>query len=295
MKLIATDMDGTLLNDKGRISEENVLAIKHAQAKGIKTVVVTGRPYSYALMPLKEAGISCPIIGLNGAEIRIEEGAILNKLPLEKEWCRTIQKALEKESVYIEFFTNQGVFSKSMEHYIDIRMQLKMERFPEADETIMRKEVRKRAEERFKYEHCQFVNDFEGIYQDEQLIVYKILVLSANNEELARIENQLAGHSEFTITSSERGNVEFNHPEAQKGLALKVLADQYNIDMEDVMALGDHLNDLSMLQMVGRGVAMGNASDEIKELCAYSTKTNIEHGVASAIEEALHFCLAENV
>ena len=177
MKLIATDMDGTLLNDKGRISEENVFAIKHAQAKGIKTVVVTGRPYSYALMPLKEAGISCPIIGLNGAEIRNEEGAILNKLPLEKEWCRTIQKALEKESVYIEFFTNQGVFSKSMEHYIDIRMQLKMERFPEADETIMRKEVRKRAEERFKYEHCQFVNDFED-FSHSIFFQKKIVVLN---------------------------------------------------------------------------------------------------------------------
>ena len=287
MKLIATDMDGTLLNDKGRISNENTIAIKRAQEEGIEVVVVTGRPYTYALMPLEEAGLNCPIIALNGAEIRDKQGTILNKLPLQKEWCRLIQSFLEKESVYIEFFTNIGVFSKSMEQYIDIRMQLKMERFPDADRTLMYKDVRKRAEERFKFEHCRFVDDFEGIYQDDELIIYKILVLSADMDELERISSKLEGHSEFTITSSERGNMEFNHPDAKKGLALKVMADQRMIDMEDVMALGDHLNDLSMLQMAGRGVAMGNASEEVKELCSYSTKTNIEHGVACAIEEIL--------
>ena len=294
MKLIATDMDGTLLNDMGRVSRENTLAIKHAQNKGVQVVVVTGRPYSYALMPLQEAGLNCPIIALNGAEIRDEQGEILKKLPLQKEYCRMIQKVLEKESVYIEFFTNVGVFSKSMEQYIDIRMQLKMERFPDADETLMLKEVRKRAEERFKFEHCRFVDDFEGIYQDEELIIYKILVLSADMAALERIGSQLAGYSEFTITSSERGNMEFNHPDAQKGLSLKTMADQFKIEMKDVMALGDHLNDLSMLQMAGRGVAMGNASNEVKELCSYSTKTNIEHGVACAIEEILE-CDAPNV
>lgn len=287
MKLIATDMDGTLLNGKGRISVENTTAIKQAQADGIEVVVVTGRPYSYALMPLEEAGLCCPIIALNGAEIRDEQGTILYKLPLQKEWCRSIQAVLEKENVYIEFFTNIGVFSKSMEQYIDIRMQLKMEQFPNVDKALMLEDVRRRAEERFKFEHCHFVDDFEEVYLDEQLIIYKILVLSADMDKLVRIESQLADRSDFTITSSERGNIEFNHPDAQKGKSLKMMADQFNIEMKDVMALGDHLNDLSMLQMAGRGVAMGNASNEVKALCRYSTKTNLEHGVACAIEEVL--------
>ena len=287
MKLIATDMDGTLLNEKGRISKENTDAIKRAQEEGMEVVVVTGRPYTYALMPLEEAGLNCPIIALNGAETRDEQGTILNKLPLQKEWCRMIHSILEKESVYIEFFTNNGVFSKSMEQYIDIRMKLKMERYPDADQTTMYKDVRKRAAERFKFEHCQFVDDFEGVYQNDELIIYKILVLSADTDRLETIGRQLAGYQEFTITSSEPGNMEFNHPEAQKGLALKVMANQRMIDMKDVMALGDHLNDLSMLQMAGRGVAMGNASEKVKELCSYTTKTNIEHGVAYAIKEIL--------
>lgn len=287
MKLIATDMDGTLLNDKGRISNENIIAIEKAQAEGIQVVIVTGRPYSYALMPLELAGLCCPVIALNGAEIRDEQGEVLNKFPLKKEWCRSIQKVLENKNVYIEFFTNVGVFSKSMEQYIDIRMQLKMERFPNADETLMLEDVRRRAEERFKFEHCQFVDNFEGIYQDEELIIYKILVLSADMDELARINSELAGQTEYIITSSERGNIEFNHPKAQKGTSLNMLADQFNIEMTEVMALGDHLNDVSMLQLAGRGVAMGNASNEVKELCQYHTKTNVEHGVACAIEEVL--------
>src|SRR5690625_2376428 len=92
----------------------------------------------------------------------------------------------------------------------------------------------------------------------------------------------------ISITSSGAINIEFNHVDAQKGLALETLAKGMGIDMQDVMTLGDNFNDASMLQMAGRGVAMGNAEPEIKAMCDYTTKANDEHGVAVAIDEMLN-------
>jgi hydroxymethylpyrimidine pyrophosphatase-like HAD family hydrolase len=104
---------------------------------------------------------------------------------------------------------------------------------------------------------------------------------------LAAVREELSEESGIAITSSGDINLEFNHPEAQKGIALKSFAASLGIEMKDVMALGDNWNDASMLKMAGRGVAMANAEEGIKELCEYSTKSNIEDGVAAAIEEML--------
>src|SRR5699024_9410540 len=85
------------------------------------------------------------------------------------------------------------------------------------------------------------------------------------------------------LSSSARGNIEITHSDAQKGIALNTIAERLNIDMENVMAIGDNMNDISMLERVGYSVAMDNAAPEVKAIAKYQTDSNEHSGVGKAI------------
>lgn len=283
MKLIASDLDGTLLNDEGVVSVENVRAIKKAMDLGIKFVVATGRSYDAARIPLQAANITCPIISLNGAVSCTADQTILNKIEMDKEVARKILKVCQRHDMYIEFFTSNGIYSESREGFVQVLMDIMRSANPDISEA----EMREKAELRFQAEPVTFIDNYEEIFAIEDLEIYKVLSFSANQNQLTAVHEELEREAGMAITSSGDINLEFNHPEAQKGFALKNYADQLGIDMKDVMTLGDNWNDASMLEMAGRGVAMANAADGIKSLCQYTTKSNSEHGVAVAIEEML--------
>jgi Cof subfamily protein (haloacid dehalogenase superfamily) len=156
-----------------------------------------------------------------------------------------------------------------------------------ANPSISEDEIREKADLRFQAEPVTFIGNYDEVFAIENLEIYKILSFSIDQHKLASVHQELEAEAEIAITSSGDINLEFNHPEAQKGFALKSLAAKMGIEMKDVMTLGDNWNDASMLEMAGRGVAMANAADGIKELCQYTTKSNSEHGVAIAIEEML--------
>ena len=283
MRLIATDLDGTLLNDGGEVSPENAKAIKQAIEQGIEFVVATGRSYDAANKPLQAAGLSAPVVSLNGAMTYSLDGKLIRDVPLDQTAVRKIQLACQEENIYFEVFTNEGVFSTSREHFIAVMVDI----LESANPNLSEEEIRENAELRFQHEKVQFIENYNELFEIEDLKIYKILAFSLEKEKLNKVNADLSEESGITITSSGDINLEFNHPDAQKGIALEALAESMEIEMKDVMTLGDNFNDVSMLKMAGRGVAMGNAADEIKSLCSHMTKTNNEHGVAFAIEEML--------
>ncbi|HLQ97468.1 MAG TPA: Cof-type HAD-IIB family hydrolase, partial [Candidatus Dormibacteraeota bacterium] len=283
MKLIASDLDGTLLNDEGRISAENVQAIQKAMDLGIKFVVATGRSYDAARMPLQAVNITCPIISLNGAVTYGADQTVMNRIEMDREVSKKILKVCQKYNLYIEFFTSNGIYSESRDGFVEVLVDI----MTSANPTISKEEVRERADLRFQAEPVTFIEHYEQIFDIENLEIYKILAFSTNQDQLGIVHKELEREADIAITSSGDINLEFNHPDAQKGFALKHYAAQLGIDMKDVMSLGDNWNDASMLEMAGRGVAMANAADGIKDLCQYTTKSNREHGVAVAIEEML--------
>ncbi|MGN8644524.1 Cof-type HAD-IIB family hydrolase [Gracilibacillus sp. HCP3S3_G5_1] len=283
MKLIATDLDGTLLNANHSISPENKKAILRAKEEGIEIVVATGRSYNAAKKPLDEAMLSCPIICLNGAKVHNVAGDILSTSPLDKESCKLIQQACQQHGMYFEVFTNKGGYSESRDKFIEVMVDINKTAFPDADSETLRK----RATERFQEEEITITEDFDQLFFREDIEVYKILAFSLDNQTIKKVYEELKSDEKLAITSSGESNLEFNHPNAQKGLALEKFAKQLGIEMKDVMAIGDNYNDLSMLKMAGRGVAMGNAEPGIIKACNYITKTNREDGVAFAIDEML--------
>ncbi|WP_209121121.1 Cof-type HAD-IIB family hydrolase [Alkalihalobacillus sp. BA299] len=281
MKLIASDLDGTLLNEVGEVSSENTAAIRRVQQQGKTFVVVSGRSYEYARKPLQDVGITCPIICLNGAEIYSKEGKLVKKSPLAKSISKQVLSTCLGEDLYIEIFTNKGGYSTSYERYLQVVFDI----FQTANPNIDKGTILQFARKRFVEEKVHLINDFQEVIDNEEVEVYKMLAFSRIHELLESIKATLTPIEGLVITSSASGNLEFNDLEAQKGIALSYFADYLGIEMGDVMALGDNYNDVTMLKMAGIGVAMGNADEEIKALADFTTKTNIDHGVAFIIDK----------
>lgn len=279
IKLIATDMDGTLLNRKSRISDQNVQAIKQAQQQGIEVVVATGRSYVEAIVPLREAGLECPLITANGAETWDNSGTLQAFNPINIEDATWAMDLLRKHSIYFELYLQSGAYSDNKKQAMDVIVNL----METNGAVAMLEEMKKHAQERISDGSIQFVESYDELLNRQSDSVLKLLAFSTNLKVLDQVEEELGQHDKLAISASARGNLEINSIYAQKGLALQVYAERLGISLDSVMALGDNLNDLSMMKLVGYPVAMGNAAYEVKELCKYETLTNDEHGVAEAI------------
>ncbi|MTI49407.1 MAG: HAD-IIB family hydrolase [Firmicutes bacterium] len=188
-----------------------------------------------------------------------------------------------KKDFHIELFTNKGGFTTDYEKYLQVILDI----FQTAQVQLNKEEILDFGKKRFKDEDIQIVKDYLEIINDEDSEVYKILAFSHKHEKLEHIKSSLNRIESLVITSSGHGNLEFNDENAQKGIAIKTLANYLGLEMKDVMAIGDNLNDVSMLKMAGLSVAMGNSDEKIQEMCDFTTKTNNEHGVAFAIKYML--------
>ncbi|MCM3567118.1 Cof-type HAD-IIB family hydrolase [Neobacillus mesonae] len=283
IRCIATDMDGTLLNSMQEIPEENKQAILKAQAQGVEVVVATGRSYQEAVYVLNAAGLSCPVIGVNGAEVRSIEGEVISANPIPKPLAREAAARLNANDVYFEIYTNQGAFTIDANKAVSTLVDIVMSANPEAD----RGEITHAAGARVRDGLIHMVEDYEQLFANEDMMIYKILVFSFEDGKLERARESLTDLDELEVTKSGAENIEINHKNAQKGIALEAFTKSKGIDLADTMAIGDNFNDISMLEKAGRAVAMGNASFEIKALCDVITESNEESGVGKAILEVL--------
>ncbi|AKP48908.1 MULTISPECIES: Cof-type HAD-IIB family hydrolase [Bacillus] len=283
IKCIATDMDGTLLNSRQMISEGNRTAIKKAQEKGIEVVIATGRSYDEAQTVLAEAGLQCPIICVNGAEVRTKEGEIIHTNELSAKQSLDIYEILYHSDTYYEVFTNKGIYTDHYEKGVQTLMNI----FQTANPDMPEDQIYEMAKNRYSKGHIQIVENYEHVIESNDQLVYKFLVVSKNPSELMRVKEKLEALPEISVSSSGSENLEVTHNKAQKGIALTWFTERMGISMQETMAIGDNLNDLSMFERVGRSVAMGNGHPDIKKICSHETAVNDEDGVGKAILEVL--------
>lgn len=277
-------MDGTLLTIHQELTKENERAIKKAQSMGIQVIIATGRSYEEAGFVLKEAGIQCPLICANGAEIRSENHQVVGTNPLGKPLAKDAAHLLKENEVYFEVYTNKGTFTIDKEKTIAIMMDI----FTSEGIGVEPEEVRMVAEERFQKGIIHVIDSYEPLFDEKEYEIYKLLAFSKDEEKLKRVESVLANTDDVAVSASAKGNLEITSEKAQKGIALKAFNEKKGINLSEVMAIGDNYNDLSMFKIVGRSVAMGNADDIIKAQCDFVTATNEESGVAKAIQEVLN-------
>lgn len=285
VQLIASDMDGTLLDNNMVISPRNAAAIKQAQREGVPFVVSSGRAYSEIKPLLEAAQINCPMITMNGGRMFDEEGREIFAAPLPRMLADQLITRFHQARLYIEVITEKGVFSDDKTQRIQNFAELLTRIHP----GLPFKEAVIRSSARLELLNINYIDDYQELLDNPHTTFFKIVAFSSEGPTvLAPLKQELlAAHDNIAITSSAASNIEVNHINAQKGIAVSKYADMLNIPLDNVMAIGDNNNDVSMLKVAGISYAMQNGSAEVKHLARYIAAPNDQDGVGKAIEAEL--------
>ena len=280
IKLIASDMDGTLLNHNHKIPKENVKLINFAKNQGIEFVVATGRAYYEALPALNEENINCDVISFNGGIVYDKNGNIISITPmLPKDLYYTIE-ILKSFDISYQLYTKNTIYTTSIETDINAYIDLIRSNGYEPDVAHLRAE----AQQKLNLGYITEVENIELYLNEEENPPIKIIAISNDLSKLENATKLLSENTNISVTSSGANNIEIMHKNATKGEALKEIAKIYGINLENTVAIGDNLNDQAMLDIVGYSVAMKNGNTILKEQAKYVTeKTNSEGGVADTI------------
>lgn len=269
VKLIAMDLDGTALQeDHMTVSTRLRDALEKAHEKGLIIVPVTGRPYK--LLPpflqenpqWKNYGILC-----NGSQIRsLRTGMIHYSLTVQGKDLQALLELAERYEVPVEFSADSKIYLTQR----DLEAQQGMPELAfHCREILSRNSV--------------LVESLRPMCTDAHFSVEKVNLNGIPENLRGKIEKAVAALNVSGVWSGKH-SMEITHRDATKGKALKRLCGMIDIPPEQVLALGDSENDLSMLQIAGMGVAMGNASELVKRAANAVTQSNMADGAAIAIE-----------
>jgi|SRR5690625_275418 len=283
IRLIAIDMDGTILSPDHSVSDRNIKAVQAAQAKGIEVLIATGRSFPEADDPISDAGLNLGLICLNGAEVRDELKNVVSATHLFENDVTKVISVLNAEKIHHELFIEENIYTVDVNKQIEMFIKLTESFGQTPDIDAIHNEVMERVRQGFIRE----VNSYDEVIAKYGSKIYKIFGTSNNEPGLNNAREALKVVPGLSVTASGEGNIEINNVNARKGVALENYAKSKGIPMEHVMAIGDNYNDLSMLKKAGRSVAMENAPPEIKAVCTHTTTTNEYDGVALAIEAIL--------
>ena len=284
IKLIASDMDGTLLNSDHKIPKENIELIKFAQKNGIQFVVATGRAYYEALPALNNENIKCDVISFNGGIIYDKNGNIINITPMKlKDLYYTIE-ILKSLEISYQLYTKNTIYTNSIETDITAYIDLIRANGEEPNEQHLRQE----AKNRLALGHITEVDNIELYLNQENNPAIKVIGISNDLEKLKHATELLSGNDNISVTSSGANNVEIMDKKATKGEALKIVADIHDINLRNAIAIGDNLNDQAMLDIVEYSIAMKNGNKDLQKTSKFITeKTNSEGGVADSVMKLL--------
>ena len=264
IRMIALDLDGTLLNEEKHVSERSRRALAEANAAGVVVVPCSGRALdSIPAEVLGLTGVRYVVSSGGGAAFELATGKQLVCAPLDPRIVQEVLRLTWDAGAWGECYTGDRSFT------------------PAKDIPVIRAFMRDRD---FVYLDRQPVEDLSAWAAENADRVVKLNLMFRDDAGKERVRRQLAGRSDLLLTSASRHNLEVNAPNGGKGDALRTLGAKLGITPTQIMACGDQLNDLSMLRAVGFPVAMGNAVQAVKEAAAFVTRTNREDGVACAVE-----------
>ncbi|MBS5884541.1 MAG: Cof-type HAD-IIB family hydrolase [Clostridium sp.] len=284
IRLIASDMDGTLLNNDHDIDIETVEAIRKAEEAGIIFAISTGREYDSVKVLLDKHNIKAQCVLSNGAEYRDEDGNILDVINIKEESAKKIIEILDKNKMSARIFTEKGVFTTSTR---EMALQEVIFRTMSFNPSLTEEEAREVAENLGFFTCLQFIDDLDKFFE-EGVEVRKFVAFHSDIELIDKMKKVLGEIEGLAISSSFRDNIEITDINAQKGIILEKVATKMDIAREDVMILGDSFNDYSMFEIFEETVAMKNAIPEVKAIAKYITDSNDNLGVAKAIYNVLN-------
>ena len=262
IKLVAIDLDGTLLDPNRQITAEVKTAVKKAKAAGVKIVITTGRPLPGVVDILKALELtdqSDYVITYNGGLVQRATGEEFIKETLSSEDWLDLDAAARKIGLPIHAITREGIYTPN--HDVG----------------------------RYTVQEAQMVKMPLYIRQPEDIAALEIAKVMMVDEPAA-LDDGIAYlpfefFERYNVVKSTPFYLEFMNKKASKGSAVKHLAEKLSFDLDEVMAIGDEENDRSMLEVAGCPVVMENGKSELKKIAKYVTKSNAKSGVAYAINE----------
>lgn len=239
-KMVALDIDGTILTDDKQITQKTRYWIQEAVDAGVTVIFATGRGIQRTEELWDDLGLDGPMVMVNGAEIWKSRGELLERTFIGRDHIYELHRlAVENNARFwgysVESLTNQS-------HWTD---------------------------EMFERDWLKF-----GIRHDDL-------------DTIKRMREEVRRWGNLEVTRSAPVNMEISAKGISKAYGVQKVCDLLQIPMEDVMAIGDDLNDSHLIKTVGLGVAMGNADETLKEAADKITDTNSHDGVAKAIEDNL--------
>ena len=278
IRIIALDLDGTLLDSEKRLSEVNRAALARAAEKGVLIVPTTGRFFGMMPPAVRDLPFVRYAITINGAQVYDREtdtAIVRDEIPLDM--ALGVMEVLDRfDVIYDCYRQNWGWMTAALQDkaadYATNEHYLKMVR-----------EFRKPVSE-LKAHLKATAND--GDVQKIMLFARNTQVSDLSSQVLDAIRLELAARfPEIKVTSSTWNNIELNIRTAHKGNALKRFAEHLGLGLANCMAFGDGMNDFTMVEAAGLGVAMANAEPEVKRVAKWIAPSNDDDGVAAGLEE----------
>lgn len=258
IKLVVTDIDGTIYTPEKGISAETLSSVKRLSDNNIPVVIATGRTFASAKWIADKIGVKCPLIAYQGGLVCSYEGEILDVKYLNPEIAYEIVQEARKRKIHLNVYVEDKLYVEDDNEYIKDYIGDKgidyflVDRFEDLDFTKL--------------------NKILAINYDAQFIDNLIQELKEK-------------YPQIYVVKSYKYFCEIANKNATKGNAIKFLAQKYGISINEVLAIGDQNNDIEMVQTAGCGVAMGNGTDEIKKVANYVTDTIENEGFSKAIKK----------
>ena len=261
IKLIASDMDDTLLNSETKLSERNATAIRKAIDAGIVFLIATGRMYVSVKPYADSLGLDVPLVTYNGALVKgSKSGKVYYEHPLKLETALELLSYCKEKGYYIQSYQGDELWVKEATEFSAEYTRISGIPATPVGESLYYPETAP-----YKLLAMTKPEEFQKVWQD--------------------IQQQFAG--KVVVTSSRDNFLELMEPGVNKWNAVKAVAEVYGIKPKEIMCIGDSNNDLSMIENAGIGVAVANAKPAVRAAAKLVTVSNDEDGVAQVIEQML--------
>lgn len=283
IKLVASDLDGTIIGRDNTIFENNLKAINDINNKNIDFVICTGKTYPIIKGMCSKFNASYGIFGNGNQIINLKTGEEIYKKLLTDSEINSCIDIARNHNLHVHIYTDNEIVTEDLK-YMDLRnYKLQQDKYYDTSLGIT------------------IVEDLKQYLTFNKSNVCKLIISSET--DLSDIKNEILGKEDISITTikkygkykdtvidKEYEYLDITPKNINKDTALKILRDYLNIENNEIMAIGDNLNDLEMVKNSGLGIAVANAYDELKEVAKYTTNNTVENGgFAEAVYKFIEF------
>ena len=287
-KLVAVDLDGTLLNSYGEVTEYTKEVIKKVQQKGLKFIIASGRPMDSIKSISKDIGADKYFIAGNGAIIYdTQKQKIIYEKYIPKQKVLEIAKICEQNNIFYNIYTEKNVITQYLKYNVLYYFKENLKKEPDKKTNIMVVDN--------MYDFIKNSEEMKCIkitICDESKIIFNSIIKKLKNVKDIEVLDVLHMSRKLIKQGTEDVAIEYffteiTSSEVDKINAIKNLIKILNIDIKDVIAIGDNINDKKMIEEAGLGICMGQASEKIKEIANIVAEDNNNDGVAKALENII--------